>query len=235
MKAVLKFLVIATGLFLIALTLIAFLLSARLESFARAGLEKSLSTALGVPVTIEGIDAAPVQEAVIVRGLHVGMPEELGSGDALFAPSILISVHTRSLLHGKPVIRLIRVESPEVTLRQELGNGISIAPLLRPAKETPGDSNDGQNEGFTIQKVEITEGKLIVEGKMLPGGLSGTLPAVTLENVDASAPLTAANTLRTALRAALAHVVTGQNLGIPALDSLGDLLKPLGKTATPAS
>lgn len=219
MKAVLKFLVVGTGLFLIGLTLAALLLSARIETFARGGLERGLSAGLGVPVRIDGLDASPVEEALIVRGLHVGMPEGFGEGDALYSPSVLVSINTRSVLAGNPVVRLIRVDAPEVTMRHEIGRGVNLAPLLGGPVEA--DAGGAAGEGFLIERIEIREGRLVAGSGALPAEANAALPAVIVENVRADGALSAANALRAALRAALGGVLTGNAASPSAFGDFG--------------
>lgn len=226
MKAVLKFLVLGTGLFLIGLTLVALLLSARIETFAKGGLERGLSAGLGVPVRIDGLDASPVEEALIVRGLHVGMPSGFGEGDAFYTPSVLVSVNTRSVLAGNPIIRRIRIDAPEVTVRHEIGRGLSLAPLL--GEPAAVDAGGGEGEGFLIERIEIGEGRIVAAG--LPAETSAVLPPVTIENVQARGVLSAANALRAALRAALGGMMAGDGTALPRLGAFGAAMSELAES-----
>jgi len=188
MRAMLKFLMIVTGLVLIAVAAALLFFSETLQDLGRRQAEERLARVLGSTVTIEELKVHPLQGNVELLGLAVHNPEGFRNGDALRCARLLIDAELFTLLSATPRIQHILAEDLEVELRHELPRGTNFGALVgaadargRAATENPGEPATAPRRRLLVEQVVSNGGQVRISSNVVPGtGVSLELEPFTV-------------------------------------------------------
>ena len=134
MRAGLKFLMIALGLFLIGIAVLLVLLAGPLEKLARAQVETRLGEIYGTKVSIGRARFSATPIALTVEDIVVYNPPGFVESPALNCKTLILLPDLPTLLTEHPRLRTIRREGVEMHLRHELGEGTNIGKLSNAAE-----------------------------------------------------------------------------------------------------
>ena len=177
MRAALKFIVVTTGLLLIACTLGAFFLGGSFGGFAKSGMEDLLTRAFGAPTTVQGLSISPLDQNIELRGVSVENPEHFSEGSALTFDRVLVNYDWKTLLSKEPTIPKISVSGADVNVRHELGRGLNMNALQEAATKSltalglqqPGQTAEPSDEPLIrLEELEVTDSTMHVTSNILP-------------------------------------------------------------------
>jgi len=178
-KIVLNFIVLPLVILLAVLSAAFFLVGTTL---IKSSVEKAASDALGVPVTIKGIDLSILQGHIGIKGLIVKNPPGYANETLLELGEAVVNLNIGSLISNTVKIKLIKLDGTQLTMEQKgltsnLKEVLDKLPKEGTAEEKPAAEEKGKD--LNIDKLEITNTKVRV--KLLP--LPGKADTVSL-NID---------------------------------------------------
>jgi hypothetical protein len=158
----------------------------RMNSIARVGIEKSMSWALQVPVTVASVDISILSGEAKIRGLIIGNPTGYKTAQAFSIDQASARLDLASFRGDEPVIHEIFIQAPDITLEQ----GLRESNLSRLAKNTSRFSNskksqtDETTQAIKIERLVIEKGQVGVSSPVLRGEVMPVvLPSITLTNL----------------------------------------------------
>jgi uncharacterized protein involved in outer membrane biogenesis len=164
----------------------------RFDAIARAGIEKSMSWALQVPVTVASVHVNVFSGEAQIRGLVIGNPEVYHTPQAFAVDTASARLDLGSFRTDQPIIHEIVIQAPAITLEQ----GLTESNLSRLAKNASRFSSGEKPETQTVEttpeagkkvKIErlvIENGRVEVSAPVLKGQVVPIpLPPVTLTDL----------------------------------------------------
>jgi len=174
----LRFLMTATGLMLIGVTIAGFLLLPHAERYAVPLLERGASEALGTPVTFESIRVSPLLPGVELGGVHVH-PEGAPREPLLTCERVALRLDPSTVFTPAPVMTEMVLDGLVLHVRPgDLKDGaLSRFSTQLAAMEAEGD--------LEIRKVKCVNGRISVAEGLLPGdGLAVPLDGFETDGVE---------------------------------------------------
>ncbi len=117
MKKLLKFLVVAVVVLIVAVML---LVSFGIGPIIKTGMETIGPKATGVEMTVESVKVSPLTGSAQIKGLFIGNPEGFKSKSLVELKNFEVSIDLKSLLTDTVVIRKIIIEKPLFTYERHL-------------------------------------------------------------------------------------------------------------------
>ncbi len=102
------------------------------NKLVKVGVEESMSYVLEVPVTIDKIKVSPFSGAIAINGFHVGNPAGYKTDSAFSFDEIKVQADLKSFTTNTPIVNLVSISSPKVTLEQGL-RGSNLSTLIASA------------------------------------------------------------------------------------------------------
>lgn len=234
------FLIIALG---VVGAIAVVVLVSQADTLVKAGIEKTMSFVLEVDVTVEEVKIRPLQGSVGIAGLVIGNPEGFHTQSAISLDEVSVEADLMSFRTDEPLIRLISIQRPKVTLEQGLrSSNLStlIASASRfgadgepPAEEEEEEEAEPTPEGaemkLKLEKIVVADTTVAVSAPILKGAeASYTLSTIELDDVGGKdAYVTVAELLRIILTEILMKSVEAAQGVIP-----DDLQSSLSRGAT---
>ncbi len=181
-RRILKAVLVVVGVIVVG----AVVLVIRLDSIARVGIEKSMSWALQVPVSVEDVHVGILSGEAQIRGLVIGNPEGYKTAQAFSIEQASARVDIASFRTDEPVIYEIVIQAPDITLEQ----GLTESNLSRLAKNTSrfskGDAaqTEESSQSVKIERLVIEKGKVGISSPVLEGqAVPVLLPPIKLTDL----------------------------------------------------
>ncbi len=184
-KKFLRRVLISALMIVVVLTIGITILLVHIDSIARIGIEKSMSRALQVPVTIGSVRVGIFRGEAQIRKLTIGNPESYKTPHALFFDQASARFDLASFRTEEPVIHEIVIQAPNITLEQ----GLTESNLSRLAKNASRFSGGKKSEtakpqagetashdadrAVKIERLVIDNGQVgvsapVLQGKVVP-------------------------------------------------------------------
>lgn len=240
MRAFIKFIVVATGLCLIAIGLSVVFLSGRVEAIAKRGIEKALTRALQTDATIDSVSLSPLNQSIELNGVTVASPKSFGGQPAMQFDKITLQLDTTTLMSKTPTIKKITLDGGEVSMQHELGHGTNLGAFMNRVKSMaagsipqPQGTHVGADSGepkYMIQEIQSGSTKLDVSSSLLPGEEAQLeLAPFNVPELDKSGPVSADKAAALYLRSMYEHLLAS------AKDKLQPLLSVVGQESGKAT
>lgn len=184
----LKKIIIGVAGLIILLIVILTVILANLNSIARIGIEKVLSSVLDVRVTLQKANIKPLSGKVELLGLTIGNPSGFKTSEAISANRIMVKADLMSFKSDKPRIQLIELQSPSITLEQGFKNS-NLSQLIKNAsdsesKSPPPDTPKASQKKIKIDKIVVEKAQVALSAPILQGKkISVPLPRIELNNI----------------------------------------------------
>lgn len=147
----------------------------RIDSIAKTAIEESLSFVLQVGVTLDDVNVSLFGRKITLKGLKIANPEGYNTSEAILAEKIEVEVDIKSFSTDQPIIELIHIKNPSITLEQDL-KGSNISKLIENASRFSGDEPEGDNgppkeagKKFVIKKVIVDKSQVALSTPLLKG------------------------------------------------------------------
>jgi hypothetical protein len=140
-------------------------------SLIKSGVEKAASSALGVPVTIKGIDLSILQGHVTIKGLIVKNPPGFANENLLELGEATVNLDIGSLMGDTVKIQLIKLDGTKLTMEQKgLSNNLKEILDKLPKEEKKAEPKpEEKGKNLHIQHLEITNTNVMVKLLPVPG------------------------------------------------------------------
>src|SRR6266700_3306364 len=160
MKGILRYVLIAVGVWLLALIAIPFFLS---PNQFRPTIEEKLSAALGRPVKVGNMSLSLLSVWRGADDLSIADDPAFSKSPFLTAKSLKVGVEMRPLIFSKALhVTGVTIEKPEVSLVKNAEGKWNFASLAtsesKPAPKAAGESS-GTTPDFSIAKLELKDGR----------------------------------------------------------------------------
>lgn len=232
MKSCLKTLMIGLGLVLLFVGAIGLLAASQAKSWARTGVERSLTAAFGAPVVVESVSWTFGAPGIALLGVEVANPEGFPEGAAVRCSRVEARIDPATWMSGTPEIALLEVEGAEVYVEYDLLKGSNVGTLLENAERVSAliDRGRGEDERrFVIR--EFRNGPAVVNvrsGMLTDQAMEVEIEPFTMQDVGADRPLTSGEVGSLVLRNVLRESVGFKGLLKPVADLLRDVADGLG-------
>lgn len=194
-------------------------LAVALGPLLKAKIPARMSEALGVPVTLNDVDAG-LGGSIRLERLTVANPEGYPDPQALRVDEISADVKPSTLLTDVVEVETLRVERPHLSVEFE-----GLQSNVRALIENLPPRGDEAGKRFRIGRLTIEGATVRLASERLPGGTRTlTLPTIELSNVGtAEGAATMGQVAREVLRALLREAVKhGAELPAELVRSLGE-------------
>src|SRR5258706_3413818 len=186
MSRMLRYLLIAAGIFVVALIAIPFFLS---PNQFRPTIEERLSAALGRPVKVGNMSLSLFSGSLSADDLSVSDDTAFSKSAFLTAKSLKVGVEMMPLILSKALhITGVKIEKPEVSLVKNAEGKWNYSSLAtsdaKAASKSGGESSGGAPEVF-IAKLELKDGRVTVSSSTSPK--KHVYPDLQLKASDVSA------------------------------------------------
>ena len=142
-------------------------------------IQAQLGTALGRNVQIGNISLSIFSGGVVVDDVSISDDPKFSASPFLTAKELKVGVELMPLIFSKELkVDSITVTSPQVSLvRNNAGvwNYSSMGGTSKAAAKPAGDTSKSSASGLSVQKIEITNGKITVEHR----GIKGQAPCLS--------------------------------------------------------
>jgi hypothetical protein len=233
MRRVLGIVSIVGGL--IAIVTIAVLLF--VDGMAKSAVEKSATSALGVPTTVADMDVGVFSGKCEMSRVAVKNPQGFRAEHFLSIGSIRVAVSLMSLLEDTVVVPELAIAQVDMNLEQKSLTSSNYGVIIENAKRAgkPSESEPpGEAKKFVIRRLSMEGVAVHVSARLPAGGKTAkadlTIPRIELEDVGtAGKPVAISEIAVIVVRAILDEVVKRGGIEIPAgaLSDLGKLLEEL--------
>jgi len=165
----------------------AIIIFANLNAIAKAGIEKVLSYVLQVDVSLQKAKVSLLGGSVKLKGLVIGNPEGFKTEKAFSVDEVTVKVDIKSFTTDEPNIRLISIESPEITLEQGF-KGSNLSQLVENASRFEGkraeEAPEGSQKNIKIDTITIDGAQIALSAPVLQGKeISFPLPRIELNDI----------------------------------------------------
>lgn len=234
-------LLIAFALLLILAGGAAWWLLSSLDSIVKEGIEHYGSKALGVNVSVGGVEISTENGRGAIRNMVIGNPSGYAGAKAMEIAEASVSLDVKSLRSDLVVIREINIDGPHIEF--ELVSGKSNFEVIQDnidrylsdkGTAKTGTATQAQKERkYTIHAANIRKAQVHVRNPLLKeGGFDFTLPDLTLRRIgDDGQGVTGGEAARIVTHALLlriaAKALTGGQLMERGVEGAIDMLKEL--------
>ena len=232
MKSCLKTLMIGLGLILLLVGALGLLAVSQAQSWAKTGVERSLTAAFGAPVAVVSASWTYGAPGIAIVGVEVANPEGFPEGAAVRCGEVRARIDPATWMSGTPEIALLEVEGAEVYVEYDLLKGSNVGTLLENAERLSAliDRGRGEDERrFVIR--EFRSGPAVVcvrSGMLTDRAMEIEIEPFTMQDVGADRPLTSGEVGSLVLRNVLRESVGFKGLLKPVADLLRDVAGGLG-------
>ena len=168
-----RFVMTATGLILIGLSVAAFAFSEKIESWCRARLQDRLARLYDTQVEIERFHFAPLELGAAAEGVTLYNPEGFPPGPAITIDRVVFRPDFRTLFSEQ--IALDEIILDNLRLDQP-GRGRNIEQLMANAR----NAQDSEESGVEVRRVKCTGGAFgAITLRPFDSGPAGEGPAVS--------------------------------------------------------
>jgi hypothetical protein len=231
-KIVLNFVVLPIVILLVVLIAVFYLAG---TSIIKSGVEKAASSALGVPVTVKGINLSILQGHIGIKGLVIKNPQGYENPTLLELGEATVNLDIGSLMSDTVKIQLIKLDGTKLTIEQKgISNNLKEILDKLPKEE----KKEGKN--LHINRLEITNTNVRVKLLPVPGKsdtVSLKLDPIVMDNLGTDKKLSV-GVLTAKVLEAIATGIAKQGAGVLPDDmvkGIGSSLKQaaeIGKAAT---
>lgn len=158
------------------------------NTIVRKSIETVLSEVLQVKVTLESVNVSISNSTVEIKGLVIGNPEGFNTPKAFSMDSILVKVDLLSFKTEEPVINIISMEGPDITIEQGF-RGSNISALIKNAsgeekKKSEEKKESESGKAIKIEKVVVEKAEVDLSAPVLKGrSVSFTLPRFEMNDI----------------------------------------------------
>lgn len=206
-----------------------------INTIAKNAIVKVCSYVLQVDVKLEKVNVSLLGGSLSMEGLVIGNPEGFKTKEAFSMDKIEVSLDIKSFRTNEPIIKLISIENPRITLEQGFKNS-NLKQLMKnasrfegetPVEDTP-ESQAAQKE-VRIDKLIVSGAKVSLSAPVLQGqALSVPVPRIELAELGGKKePITVAKSIKIFLNAVLEETLKSGKGIIPA-----DLTKDIQNSLT---
>lgn len=220
--AVVRFIMIAIGLALLAAAVAAIAAAPWLGGMVRKELQTRLGAIVGAEAGIGGIGIDPRRAAVVLRDITVGNPEPFDQdGPAIRCPEARVELDPVALFSAPLRVRRVHLDRVDVTLHWIPGKGTNLGALLeraRAAGETPADT---RFPPVILEEIACGGGTVSPRNKLLAAlPLDLDIAPFTVRGLDKDGPIRPGKVVGIALRSLVREVLTLKGLLAPVTDLL---------------
>ncbi len=252
MKKMLKFAALGVGVLVLLIGIAMVVLFQNLDKIIKTGTEKSLSFALQVPVTVDGVTVEATKGIIELRGLNIPNPEGYKTDHAMYFGKVRVEADIQSFKTDEPVINLIQVSEADMTLEKTLKSS-NLQDLIKNAERLSSGEAAAEEEApaeasqkaMKIKKV-LVDGTTVQVAIPLAGGETVKVEVPEIEMTDLGGKkekVTPAEAIKEFIAAILAKITSvggdfgGQLKGLTSgvSDQAGELTKGLESTASGAA
>jgi hypothetical protein len=233
-KIVLKFILLPIVILLVVLIAVFYLAGTGL---IKSGVQKAAGSALGVPVSIKGINLSILQGHLGINGLVVKNPPDYANATLLELGKATVDLDIGSLMSDTVKIKLVKLDGTKLTIEQKgLSNNLKEI-LDRLPKAEPKPEEEGKN--LHIDRLEITNTNVNVKLLPVPGKsdtISLKLDPIIMDNLGTDQKLST-GVLTAKILKAMATGIAKQGAGVlpdEMVKDIGSSLKQateIGKSA----
>ncbi|MBI4557974.1 MAG: hypothetical protein HY706_10365 [Candidatus Hydrogenedentes bacterium] len=137
-KPVIRFLLIALGLFLVLFALAGLLLMMQADAVLKARVEHTLSRVYGTKCSVARLEIRPWTGQFIAHNVEIANPAPFPEGTAVRLGHVSVHCDLLTLLSATPTVSEARVSDATVALRYQVGSGTNLLTLARRADELAG-------------------------------------------------------------------------------------------------
>jgi hypothetical protein len=228
-KKILAYVVVSIAVILLVLIVGFSLYGAHL---IKPAVEKTASSTLGVPVTIESIGLSILRGKVEIKGLVVKNPPGYANKTLLELGDGVVNLDIGSLMSDTIKIQLVKLDDTKLTIEQKgLTNNLNEILAKLPKEATPKTEKPGKK--LIVNKLEITNTNVRVKLLPIPGKsdtVSLKLDPIVMENLGTDKKLSVAS-LVAKVMGALAVGIAKQGAGVLPDDMVKGIGSAFGKTA----
>ena len=159
------------------------------NTIIKKSVETVLSDVLQVKVTLESANLSIPKRTVELKGLVIANPDGFKTPKAFSMDSILVKVDVLSFRTEEPVINIISMESPDITIEQGF-HGSNISTLIKNAsgeeeKKEPEEEKESEaGKAIKIEKVVVDKAEIGLSAPVLKGrSISYTLPRFEMNDI----------------------------------------------------
>ena len=189
-KKLTRRLLIALGVVVALIIVVMAVVAFKMDAIVRVAVEKTMSHVLQVDVTLGGADVSIFGGSVALKDLRVGNPDGFKTPSAFECDKARVRVDIKSFRTDQPVIELISIDQPKVTLEQGLKQS-NIGKLIDNASrfdsgggEKPDEEEAASQKKIRIDKVTVQKAGVALSAPVLKGRDVGfTLPTLTMNNI----------------------------------------------------
>ncbi len=189
-KKILIILAVIFGAVLITIGIVAAVILANLNDIAKTATVKVLTYVLQVDVKLEKFEISLLGGSCTLEGLVIGNPEGFKTKESFSMDRIDVSVNIKSFRTNEPVIKIISIKNPKITLEQgfkksNLSQLIKNASRFETGKETKAESAPKESEKkIRIDKILLSGAKVSLSAPVLQGqALTIPLPSIEINDI----------------------------------------------------
>ena len=185
MKKVFKGLIIFCCVIVLLVVVIVGVVAYRLDSIVKVAVEKTMSHVLEVDVTLDSADVSLLGGEVGLNGLTVGNPAGFKTKSAFQFDEARVRVKIKSFKTDEPVIRLVSLSEPKLTLERGLRKS-NLSELINSASRFGGEEDDPPEDEKADQETEDAARKKVKIDKVLVKDTTVALSAPILKGREVS-------------------------------------------------
>ena len=196
LKAVLKGVMILTGLVLIIMGVAALAVGLQANRVVRAGTERLLEFVLLTDVEIDEASVWIPARTLVLSNVRIMNPEDFPSEVALRVGTLTVELDLRTVFSDAPRVKTLVLDDVELNLQHELLRGTNMKQLTTNAERFDGNlpGVDTALRRFVVERLECTGGRLRITSDILPtSGLEMDISPFLLEDFGADKPVDAAD------------------------------------------
>lgn len=188
-KKILIILAVIFGAVLIAIGIVAGVILANLNDIAKKATVKALSYVLQVEVNLNKFEISLLGGSCTLEGLVIGNPEGYKTKEAFSMDRIDVSVNIKSFRTDEPVIKVVSIKNPKITLEQgfkksNLSQLIKNASRFEGKEEKKAEPSPREAEKkIRIDKILLSGARVSLSAPVLQGEAL-TIPLPTIEMKD---------------------------------------------------
>lgn len=158
------------------------------NTIAKNAIERVMSFVLLVDVSVEKVNLQPTKGEVTITNLVIGNPEGFKTDESFSAKSIFVKADIGSFRTEEPVIELIAIDSPRVTMEHRM-TSTNFGRLIKNAsrfqtEEAPEEEETGAQKYVRIDKITVTDSKARVNSTLLAQQtVSVPLPDINMNDI----------------------------------------------------
>lgn len=229
MKSCLKTLMIGTGLVLLLVGAVGLFLASQAKSWARTGVERSLSVAFGAPVQVESVSWTYGVPGVTIGGVEVANPEGFAEGPAVRCDAVHARIDPRTWVSGAPEIARLEVAGAEVNVEYDLLKGSNVGTLLENAKRVSalvGRGRGADERRFVIRQFHCDAAVVNVRaGQLSKEAMRIEVDPFSLQDLGADQALTSGEVGSLVLRNVLRESIGFKGMLKPVASLLNDVIE----------